>query len=75
MRYDPRIAIVTTPFVVDETTQPFGKRWRQQEITLTTEHVEALQAGKWLALDVLDEYVIFVRLNKPEREEGEERAL
>jgi hypothetical protein len=68
MRSDPCITIVTTPFDVDETTQPFGKRWRQQEISLTSEHIEALQAGKWLALDVLDEYVMFVRLDKPEKE-------
>ena len=65
MKSDPCIAVVTAPFDVDETIQPFGKRWRQQEITLTVEHLEALQAGKWLALDVLDEYVMFVRLDKP----------
>lgn len=68
MKSDSRVAIVTTPFDVDVITQPFGKRWRQEEITLTAEHVEALQTGKWLALDVLDEYVVFVRLDKPERE-------
>lgn len=57
-----RVAIVDRPFSVEETEQPFGKRWGGECFTLTTEHLAALQAGKTLALDVQNEYVTFVRL-------------
>ncbi len=56
------IVIVDQPFSVDETEQPFGKRWGGECVTLTSEHLAALQAGKTLALDVQNEYVTFVRL-------------
>jgi hypothetical protein len=56
------IAIVDHSFSVDETEQPFGKRWGGECFTLTPEHLAALQAGKTLALDVQNEYVTFVRL-------------
>ncbi len=56
------IVIVNKPFSVDETEQPFGKRWGGECFTLTTEHLTALQAGKTLALDVQNEYITFVRL-------------
>lgn len=67
---DPRIVVVTIPCDVEATSQPFGKRWGQQGITLTTEHLEALQTGKLLALDVLDEYVVFIGLDKAEGGDG-----
>jgi hypothetical protein len=66
MKPDPRIAIVTDSCDVEETGQPFGKRWGQQSITLTAEHLEALRAGKLLAPDVQEEYVVFVGLDKTE---------
>jgi len=56
------IVIVDQPFSIDETEQPFGKRWGGECFTLTSEHLAALQAGKTLALDVQNEYVTFVRL-------------
>ncbi len=56
------VAIVDQPFSVDETEQPFGKRWGGECFTLNAEHLTALQAGKTLALDVQNEYVTFVRL-------------
>ncbi|OGB29105.1 MAG: hypothetical protein A3F78_15060 [Burkholderiales bacterium RIFCSPLOWO2_12_FULL_61_40] len=56
------IVILNKPFSVDETEQPFGKRWGGECFTLTTEHLAALQAGKTLALDVQNEYITFVRL-------------
>jgi hypothetical protein len=61
-RKTSNIAIVDQPFSVDETEQPFGKRWGGECYTLTPEHLAALQAGKTLALDVQNEYVTFVRL-------------
>lgn len=56
------IAIFDQPFSIDETEQPFGKRWGGECFTLTPEHLAALRAGKTLALDVQNEYVTFVRL-------------
>ena len=64
--HDPRIAIVDAVCDVKESKQPFGKRWRQELVTLKAEHLAALQAGKLLALDVQDEYVMFVQMNKEE---------
>ena len=64
--HDPRIAIVDAVCDVVESKQPFGKRWRQELVTLKAEHLAALQAGKLLALDVQDEYVMFVQMNKEE---------
>lgn len=58
------IAIVDQPFPVDEHETPFGQRWGGELLTLTAEHLAALQAGKTLALDVQGEYVTFLRLAK-----------
>ncbi|WP_367026870.1 hypothetical protein ABZN20_04330 [Methylococcus sp. ANG] len=60
---DPRIAIVDAPFDCDESERPFGKRWRQETITLTAAHVEALRQGKLLAVDVQEEYVVYLKLD------------
>jgi hypothetical protein len=60
---DPRIAVVDEVCDVEETERPFGKRWHQEEVILSPEHLTALQAGKVLALDVREEYVVFLRLN------------
>ena len=61
-----RIVVVDNPFNVDESEEPFGKRWGGECFTLSTEHLAALQAGKTLALDVQNEYVTFVRLEPTE---------
>ena len=37
------------------------KRWRQELVYLETEHLAALQAGKLLALDVQNKYVMLCR--------------
>jgi hypothetical protein len=42
---------------------PLPKRWHQEEVILSPEHVAALQAGKVLAVDVREKYVVFLRLN------------
>jgi len=57
---DPRLAIVETPCDCNESEQPFGKRWRQENITLTEEHLAALRHGKLVALDVQGEYVVYL---------------
>ncbi|MEY5097374.1 MAG: hypothetical protein RJA36_93 [Pseudomonadota bacterium] len=60
----PNIAIVDQLFSVDEQETPFGQRWGGELMTLTSEQLAALQAGKTLALDVQGEYVTFLRLAK-----------
>jgi len=59
---DPTLAIVDAPFDVEETDQPFGKRWGGEIMTLSKEHLAALQDGKSVAVDVMNEYVVFLRL-------------
>lgn len=59
---DSTLAIVDVPFDVEETEQPFGKRWGGEIMTLTKEHLAALHEGKLVAVDVMNEYVVFLRL-------------
>ncbi|PJG59711.1 hypothetical protein [Aeromonas cavernicola] len=61
---DARTAIVTRPFDPETTEQPFGKRWGGDVFMLTEAHLAALQAGKAIALDVMNEYLCFVVLEK-----------
>jgi len=58
------VAIVDAICDVEETCQPFGKRYGQQLIRLSAEHLAALHAGKLLALDDQSEYVVFIGLEK-----------
>lgn len=59
---DSTLAIVDAPFDVEETDQPFGKRWGGEIMTLSKEHLAALHDGKLVAVDVMNEYVVFLRL-------------
>lgn len=59
---DPSLAIVDAPFDVEKTDQPFGKRWGGEIMTLSKEHLDALHEGKLVAVDVMNEYVVFLRL-------------
>jgi len=60
---DRSLVIVDVPFFdVEETEQPFGKRWGGEIMTLTKEHLDALHEGKLVAVDVMNEYVVFLRL-------------
>jgi hypothetical protein len=60
---DPRIAVVDGICDVEETEEPFGKRWHYEEVVLRAEHLAALQQGKTLAVDVREEYVVFLKLD------------
>jgi len=60
---DPRIAILDGTCDVEATESPFGKRWHQEEIVLRDQHLAALKEGKVLALDVREEYVVFLKLD------------
>jgi hypothetical protein len=54
---------------VEETEQPFGKRWGGEIMTLTKEHLAALHEGKLVAVDVMNEYVVFLRLQAEGKDE------
>lgn len=59
---DSSLAIVDAPFEVEETDQPFGKRWGGEIMTLSKGHLATLQDGKLVTVDVQGEYVVFLRL-------------
>ena len=63
MNSGSRIAVVDAICDVERSERPFGKRWRQEEVVLSADHLAALQEGKLLALDVQEEYVVFVKLD------------
>jgi hypothetical protein len=42
---------------------PFGRRWGGDVVTLSREHIAALQTGRTLAIDVQNEYVLFIKLD------------
>ena len=60
---EPRVTVVDAVQDVEGTERPFGKRWRQEEVTLNADHLDALRQGKYLALDVQEEYVVFLKLD------------
>lgn len=45
----------------DGAATPFGKRWGGDIIQLSPEHLAALQAGGTVAIDVQNEYIVFLR--------------
>jgi hypothetical protein len=60
---DPRIAVVDDVCDVEETEKPFGKRWHHEVIALQPEHLAAMGEGKAVAVDVREEYVVFLKLD------------
>lgn len=64
MQADPFVAIVDEICDVEETGRPFGKRWAQQRIKLSEAHWAALRSGKKVALDVNEEYVVFLEFDE-----------
>jgi hypothetical protein len=48
---------------------PFGHRWGGDVFALSSGHIEVMRSGQTLALDVMNEYVVFL---KAEPEEGKE---
>lgn len=67
MKEPIRIAIVSEPFDPETTKEPFGQRWGGQVFRLGPEHLTALHSGEMLALDVQDEYVVFIQLSRVEQ--------
>jgi hypothetical protein len=67
---DPTLAIVDASYDTQENDQPFGKRWGDEVMTLTAEHLAALHDGKLVAVDVQGEYVVFLRLQNESNPSG-----
>jgi len=56
------VEIVDESFeATDGVETPFGHRWGGDVFTLSSEHLEAMQSGQTLALDVMNEYVVFLK--------------
>jgi len=51
----------------DGVETPFGHRWGGDVFTLSSEHLEAMQFGQTVALDVMNEYVVFLKAEPVER--------
>jgi hypothetical protein len=59
---------VPEPFDVSGGAEtPFGHRWGGDVFSLTAEHITAMQDGQAIALDVMNEYVVFIK-SEPEKE-------
>lgn len=63
------ILITEKTFNPEEVDSPFGKRWGGELFKLTPKHLEALQSGETLAIDVMSEYVAFITLDKKDHAE------
>jgi hypothetical protein len=62
MKYDLERGIAATDKIVDadEADTVFGKRWGYDVFRLTEQDIAALREGKFLALDILGEYVAYL---------------
>ncbi|MEY4569058.1 MAG: hypothetical protein RLZZ398_497 [Verrucomicrobiota bacterium] len=62
------IAIVPQSFDASDGAETlFGHRWGSDVFSLTAEHITAMQDGQALVLDVMNEYVVFLK-SEPEQE-------
>jgi hypothetical protein len=59
---EPIVAITDKYISADEGDTVFGKRWGSQIITMDAEQLAALQQGKYLALDVQGEYIVYLQM-------------
>lgn len=58
---EPEKMIVDEIIDCDKDDTAFGKRWGMQIIDVADNDIAALQAGKYLALDVNGEYIVYLR--------------
>lgn len=49
---------------------PFGHRWGGDVFSLSQEHLETIQSGQTLALDVMNEYVVFLKVEVETKKGG-----
>ena len=64
----PRLTVVDLAYDSDTSDLPFGKRWHNETVTLLPEHLEALNQGKLVAVDVQSEYVVYLKLADASKE-------
>jgi len=64
---DKQTQIVEKPFPTDGANTIFGRRWRDEIIELSNEEIEALKNGKLIALDVQEEYVVFLKCKEEDQ--------
>ena len=69
------VAIVPDSFdATDGVETPFGKRWGGDVIQLSAEQIAALQMGQTIAIDVQNEYVVFLQAAEPAKLESATNA-
>ena len=54
--------ITDEPFDLENTEKPFGKRWGGETFVLTENDINELKKGKLIALDIMNEYVTYLKL-------------
>lgn len=59
--HEPEKMIVDEIIDCDRADTVFGKRWWSQVVDLTDQDIAALRDGKYLALDVNGEYIVYLR--------------
>lgn len=64
---EPIVAVTDKYISADEADTVFGKRWGSQIITIDAEQLAALAEGKYLALDVQGEYIVYMQMEKEEK--------
>jgi len=64
INYEPVIAITDEFIAADEGDTVFGKRWASQLIEVSPEQLESLRQGKYLALDVQGEYIVYLQIGR-----------
>ena len=57
-------AITDKPFDLENEETPFGKRWGGERVELTEEDMDALKQGKLIAIDVMNEYVVYLKMKE-----------
>lgn len=62
------LAVVDATVDSDEENTVFGKRWGSQVFRLSAEELEALRRGKYIALDIQNEYVAYIQLDESAKE-------
>jgi len=60
-------AAVDAPYDIENQDTPFGKRWGGQIIDITNNDLQQLQAGKLIALDIMNEYIVYLQIEKPSK--------
>lgn len=65
MTDDAKIIVDKTIDIENETT-PFSKRYGGDVFTITEEDIENLRNGKFIALDVQNEYITYLKFKSNE---------